>query len=120
MPELLVRIRIENKGIDPIEFDAARSILVGSDLAVFGPAKPERPGAMVVPPGGAESLLIRYPFPRDGNLEAPLLTGVNLQFELEHGETPVEVSVTLERNEPFVVVESNPAVTFSTGFYYGW
>lgn len=119
-PELLVRVRVENKGLEVIRFDPRRAVLVGSDLAVFGAARPERAGVMVVPAGSAESLLLRFPFPRDGSLEAPLLTGVNLQFELDHGQTPVEVSVTLERNEPEVYVDSGTSVTFGTGFYYGW
>jgi hypothetical protein len=120
MPELVVRIRVENKSLEPIRFDPSRSVLVGSDLAVFGAAKPSRAGGMTVPAGSSDSMEVRYPFPRDGSLDAPLLTGVNLQFELDHGDTPVEVSVTLERYEPEVYVDHGTAMTFGTGFYYGW
>jgi len=119
MPELLVRLRIENKSTVPIRFDPAQALLVGSDLAVFGRARPERAGVVLVHPGIAESLLIRFPFPMDGDLEAPRLTGVNIQFVLDHGDTPVEISLTLERNEPELLVDTRSSVTFGTGFYYG-
>ena len=120
MPQLLVRIRVENKSTQTIRFDPSRALVVGSDLAVFGRARPDRSGVLVVPAGLAESLLIRFPFPMDGSLEAPLLTGVNLQFVLDHGDTPVEVSVTLERYEPALLVDTRSSVTFGTGFCYGW
>ncbi|MEM9380355.1 MAG: hypothetical protein AAGB93_10445 [Planctomycetota bacterium] len=117
MPELLVRIRIENKSRGLIRFDPSRAVLVGSDLAVFGRAKPDRSGVTVVPSGLAESLLIRFPFPMDGSLDAPLLTGVNLQFELDHDGTPVEVSVTMERDQPELLVDTRHSVTVGGGFY---
>ncbi|MEM6671999.1 MAG: hypothetical protein AAF726_04105 [Planctomycetota bacterium] len=120
LPEMLVSIRIENKSTETIRFDPSRSVLVGSDLAEFGEAKSNPAGVLNIPAGGDESVLVRYPFPQDGSLEAPLLTGVNLQFELDHGGQPVEVSVTLERNEPNVIYEPYPAFTFGAGYYYGW
>ena len=86
------------------------------DLARFGDPRPERPGPLTVEQGGSEALLLRFPFPMDGDLEAPLLNGVNLQFELEVDGRAVEASVTLERVFP---VEPPPNTTFSTGFFYG-
>lgn len=120
MPLLLVRVRIENKSDAPLAFDPSRAVLVGSDLAEFGPARPTPQGVQSVEPGTSTSFLLRFPFPQDGSLEAPLLTGVNLQFELDHPAGAVEMSVTLERNEPEVIVEQIPNFTFGNGLYYGW
>ena len=118
-PELLVRIRVENKSANTMTFDPDQTILIGSDTAVFGPPTAVPPGPMTILPGEANAALLRYPFPRDGSLEAPLLTGVNLQFELSGATEALEMSVHLERNEPEVVVDPGPAFTFGTGFYYG-
>ena len=115
-PELLVRLRMENKGTAALTIDPATCVLLGSDLARFGDARPERPGSLEVAPGGSEAILLRFPFPMDGDLEAPLLTGVNLQFEVQVDGRAVEASVTIERVLP---VEFGPTTTFSTGFYYG-
>ncbi len=115
-PELLVRLRLENKGLTPLAIDPASCVLLGSDLARFGDARPERPGALTAAPGASETMLLRFPFPMDGDLEAPLLTGVNLQFEVQVDGRAVEASVTIERVFPVEVV---PTTTFSTGFYYG-
>ena len=71
---------------------------------------------IMVTTGGSEAILLRFPFPMDGDLEAPLLTGVNLQFEVQVDGRAVEASVTIERVLP---VEFGPTTTFSTGFYYG-
>jgi len=115
-PELLVRLRLENKGAAPLSIDPATCVLLGSDLARFGEPRPERPGLLAVAPGESEAMLLRFPFPMDGDLEAPLLTGVNLQFIVEVDGRGVEASVTIERVFP---VEVAPTSTFSTGFYYG-
>ena len=115
-PELLVRLRMENKGAVPLSIDPATCVLLGSDLARFGAPRPERPGLLAVAPGGSEAMLLRFPFPMDGDLEAPLLTGVNLQFVVDVDGRGVEASVTIERVFP---VEVAPNTTFSTGFYYG-
>jgi len=115
-PELLVRVRVENKGTSTLSLDPGACVLLGSDLARFGDPRPERPGPLTVEQGGSEALLLRFPFPMDGDLEAPLLNGVNLQFELEVDGRAVEASVTLERVFP---VEPPPNTTFSTGFFYG-
>jgi len=115
-PELLVRLRCENKGTGPLSIDPATCTLLGSDLARFGDARPERPGPLAVAPGESEAILLRFPFPMDGDLEAPLLTGVNLQFQVEVDGRAVEASVTIERVFP---VDIGPTTTFSTGFYYG-
>ena len=86
MPLLLVRLRIENKSEAALTFDPARALLLGSDLARFGAARLEAPEPTEEPvriePGESRGMLLRFPFPRDGSLDAPLLTGVNLQFEL--------------------------------------
>lgn len=120
-PLLVVRVRVENKSGSAVSFDPARAVLVGSDLAEFGEARADPAGVLRVGPGDAEGVLLHFPFPRDmRDLEAPLLTGVNLQFELarEGVEGATEVSVTLERNEPEVVYDPGPAFTFGPGFYY--
>ena len=119
-PELLARVRIENKSDLPMQFDPSTAVLVGSDLAEFGAPKAIPPGVTTVAGGDARSILLRFPFPFDGSLEAPLLTGVNLQFELRHPSGDVEVSSTLERFEPEVIQETTPAFAFGTGWYYGW
>ena len=101
-PELVVRVRIENQSDDAIYFDPARSSLLGSDLAEFGRAKAEPAGITSIEAGATESVLVRYPFPQDGSLEAPLLTGVNLRMELDidggaQGSQSFELSASLER-----------------------
>lgn len=115
-PELLVRLRMENKSPSPLAIDPASCVLLGSDLARFGAPRPERPGRLEVASGGSEALLLRFPFPMEGDLAAPLLTGINLQFEVDLGDRKVEASVTIERVFP---MEPGPTTTFSTGFYYG-
>lgn len=115
-PELLVRLRMENKCGATLSLDPSTCVLLGSDLARFGDPRPEPAGPLVVEPGGSEALLLRFPFPMEGDLEAPLLTGVNLQFELAVDGRAVEASVTLERVFP---IDPGPNTTFSTGFYYG-
>ena len=64
-------------------------------------------------------MLLRFPFPRDGSLDAPLLTGVNLQFELGREAGDLELSVSLERNEPAEVIDPGPHVFVSGGYYRG-
>ena len=118
-PELLVRIRVENKSTDALTFDPDQAILIGSDTAEFGAPTSVPPGPMTILPGEANAALLRFPFPQDGSLEAPLLTGVNLQFEISGAKRALEMSVHLERNEPEVLINPGPAFTFGTGFYYG-
>lgn len=122
-PELLVRLRIENKSGEPLAFDPDRSVLLGSDLAQFGRARLQTPEPTEVPvpiaPGASQAMLLRYPFPRDGSLDAPLLTGVNLQFELQRPSGDLEVSVSLERNEPQEVLDPGPTVIVGGGYYWG-
>ena len=124
-PELLVRLRIENRSEDSIQFDPSRSTLLGSDLAQFGSARAEPEGITDIAAGSTESLLIRYPFPSDGDLSAPLLTGVNLRFELDLGgnsldSRPVEVSATLERVDQRERYNSRNSVHWGTGWRGGW
>lgn len=123
MPLLLVRMRIENKSAAPLTFDPARAVLLGSDLAQFGAALLEAPEPTEEPvriePGESRGMLLRFPFPRDGRLEAPLLTGVNLQFELGRDAGDLELSVSLERNELPEVVEPGPNVVVGGGDYWG-
>ncbi|MDG1051478.1 MAG: hypothetical protein P8M11_02440 [Planctomycetota bacterium] len=115
-PELLLRLRMENKGLSTLSLDPASCVLLGSDLARFGAPRTEHLGPLSVEAGGSEAILLRFPFPMDGDLEAPLLTGVNLQFEVDVEDRKVEASVTIERVFPVEVV---PTTTFSTGIYYG-
>lgn len=118
-PLLVVRVRVENKADEELVFDPARAVLVGPDLAEFGRARATPDGPLRVAPGAAEGALLRFPFPRDTrDLDAPLLTGVNLQFELERPSRTLELSVTLERNEPEVIYDPGPAFTFGPGYYY--
>ena len=123
MPLLLVRMRIENKSPAPLTFDPARAVLLGSDLAQFGAARLETPEPVEVPvridPGESRSMLLRFPFPRDGSLNAPLLTGVNLQFELSRETDDLELSVSLERNELREVVDPGPNIVVGGGYYWG-
>lgn len=123
MPLLLVRMRIENKSAAPLTFDPARAVLLGSDLAQFGAALLEAPEPTEEPvriePGESRGMLLRFPFPRDGSLEAPLLTGVNLQFELGRDAGDLELSVSLERNELPEVVDPGPNVVIGGGYYWG-
>ncbi|QDV06196.1 hypothetical protein Poly30_17030 [Planctomycetes bacterium Poly30] len=125
IPELLVRIRIENQSENGIRFDPARSTLLGSDLAQFGPARSEPAGVLEIPAGRTESLLVRYPFPQDGSLDAPLLTGVNLRFELDLegrpvGRDAVEVSATMERVDQIQRYNARQSVVWGTGWRGGW
>ncbi|MFT5734524.1 MAG: hypothetical protein ACJA2W_001243 [Planctomycetota bacterium] len=136
-PELLVRLRIENRSANSIRFDPSRSTLLGSDLAEFGSAKAEPAGITEVAAGRTESLLVRYPFPHDGDLSAPLLTGVNLRFELDLGggqvsnaagapmaeaasRKAVVVSATLERTDQRDRYNSRNSVYWGTGWRGGW
>lgn len=124
-PELLVRMRIENRSENDISFDPSRSTLLGSDLAPFGTAKPEPGGIATIPAGRTESLLVRYPFPQDGSLKAPLLTGVNLRFELDlEGRPPgldaVEVSATLERIDQQYTGNGRNTIFWDTGWRGTW
>ena len=123
MPLLLVRLRIENKSEAALTFDPARAVLLGSDLAQFGAARLEAPEPTEAPvriePGGSRSMLLRFPFPRDGNLDAPLLTGVNLQFELGRDAGDLELSVSLERNELAEGLDPGPRVFVGGGYYRG-
>lgn len=120
-PLLVVRVRVENKSNREVTFDPARSVLVGSDLAEFGAPRSTPVGPLRVAAGDAGSVLLHFPFPQDmRDLDAPLLTGVNLQFELARAgvEGATEISVTLERNEAEVIYDPGPAYTFGPGFYY--
>ncbi|MEE2941230.1 MAG: hypothetical protein VX460_12640 [Planctomycetota bacterium] len=123
MPLLLVRMRIENKSEAPLDFDPARALLLGSDLARFGAARLEAPepteGPIRIGPGESRGMLLRFPFPRDGSLDAPLLTGVNLQFELGRETGDLELSVSLERNELPEVGDPGPNVVVGGGYYWG-
>lgn len=124
-PELLVRLRIENQSENGIRFDPARSTLLGSDLAQFGPAKAEPAGTLEIPAGNTRALLVRYPFPQDGSLDAPLLTGVNLRFELDLegrpvGRDAVEVSATLERIDQIQRYNVRQSVIWGPGWRGGW
>lgn len=123
MPLLLVRMRVENKSGEPLFFDPARAVLLGSDLAQFGAARIETIEPTEIPlridPGRSRGMLLRFPFPRDGSLDAPLLTGVNLQFELGRASGDVELSVNLERNEPPEVIDPGPNVVVGGGYYWG-
>ncbi|MEM8710795.1 MAG: hypothetical protein AAGG01_07570 [Planctomycetota bacterium] len=124
-PELLVRMRIENRSENDIRFDPNRSTVLGSDLAPFGVAKAEPQGITTIPAGRTESLLVRYPFPQDGSLKAPLLTGVNLSFELDlEGRPPgldaVEVSATLERIDQQFMGNGRNTVVWDTGWRGTW
>lgn len=122
-PLLLVRLRIENKSEETLTFDPSRSVLLGSDLAQFGEASIETPEPtelpIVVEPGRARAMLLRYPFPRDGSLDAPLLTGINLQFELGRPSGDLEISVGLERDEPADLRDPGPPVVVGGGYYWG-
>lgn len=118
-PELLVRVRVENKSANALTFDPDRTVLIGSDTAVFGRPTAVPPGSMTILPGESNGTLLRFPFPREGSLEAPLLTGVNLQFELSGPTRALEMSVNLERNEPEVIVDPGPVYPLGTTFYYG-
>lgn len=119
-PFLIVRVRIENKSEDRIVFDPATAMVVGSDLAEFGPPRARPDGALVIEPGEARTSVLRFPFPHDTrDLDAPLLTGINLQVELEIAmQRTVELSVTIERDEPDVVFNPGPAFTFGPGYYF--
>ncbi len=118
-PELLVRLRIENKSDAPMAFDPASAVLLGSDLAEFGPATSESGAPLQVASGTSGATLLRFPFPRDGDLDAPGLTGINLAFVLETSAGPVDLSVTLERDEPNVVIDAGPPVLWGGGYYWG-
>ena len=125
IPELLVRPRIENQSQNSIRFDPSLSTLLGSDLAQFGPARSDLPGVLEIPAGRTDSVLVRYPFPRDGSLEAPLLTGVNLRFELDLAGRPVgrdavEVSATMERVDQIQRYNARQSVVWGTGLRGGW
>jgi len=118
-PELLVRVRVENKSEAPMEFDPATAVLLGSDLAEFGPARSEADTPLVVTSGSFGAVLLRFPFPRDGDLDAPGLTGVNLAFVLDTSAGPVDMSVTLARDEPDVVIDAGPPLIWGGGYYWG-
>ncbi len=123
MPLLLVRMRIENKSATLLTFDPASAVLLGSDLAQFGAARLETPEPVETPvridPGDSRGMLLRFPFPRDGRLNAPLLTGVNLQFELGRETGDLELSVSLERNELRDGIDPGPSVVVGGGYYWG-
>ena len=123
MPLLLVRMRIENKSAALLTFDPASAVLLGSDLAQFGAARLETPEPEETPvridPGDSRGMLLRFPFPRDGRLNAPLLTGVNLQFELGRETGDLELSVSLERNELRDGIDPGPSVVVGGGYYWG-
>lgn len=118
-PELLVRVRVENKSDGPMSLHPSSAVLLGSDLAEFGPAKSDTPPPLEVPSGGSDATLLRFPFPRNGDLDAPGLTGVNLAFVLETTAGPVDMSVSLERDEPRVLVGAGPPQMWGGGFYWG-
>jgi hypothetical protein len=124
-PELVVQVRIENQSADDIRFDPSRSQLLGSDLAEFGAAKPQPSGVTSISAGETKSVLVRYPFPQDGSLDAPLLTGVNLRLELDieggpSGPESVEVSASLERVDSFARVRGRNNVNWGLGYRGGW
>lgn len=118
-PELLVRVRIENRSDGPIEFYPSSAVLLGSDLAEFGPAKADPPLPLEVASGEAKATLLRFPFPRDGDLDAPGLTGVNLALVLDTIAGPIDMSVSLERDEPNDLVGAGPPMMWSGGVYWG-
>ena len=124
-PELIVRVRIENQSADAIHFDPSRSSLLGSDLAEFGAAKPEPAGITSVAAGQAKSVLVRYPFPQNGSLDAPLLTGVNLRLELDidggpAGTQAVEVSASLDRVNQSSARNARNRTNWGLGYRGGW
>ncbi len=124
-PELVVRLRIENQSADAIHFDPSRSSLLGSDLAEFGAAKADPAGVTSISAGQSKSMLVRYPFPQNGSLDAPLLTGVNLRLELDvdggpTGTQSVEVSASLERVDQLGLYNARDRVNWGLGYRGGW
>ncbi len=124
-PELLVRMRIENQSNDLIHFDPADSTVLGSDLAAFGAGHTEPAAPITVPAGETQSFLIRYPFPQEGDLDAPLLTGINMRFALTIGERTadqekVAVSATLERLDQLSANNNRTTVVWATGWRGDW
>lgn len=126
LPELIVRLRIENQSAEAIHFDPSRSSLLGSDLAEFGAAKTEPAGVISILAGNSKSVLVRYPFPQDGSLEAPLLTGVNLRLELDiyggvKGTHSVELSASLDRVNQRDGYDDRNGLNWGLGYrgYYG-
>lgn len=106
-PDLIVRVRVEAKGPAPVRFVPASTLVLGPDLAQFGPARVvAEPGTSVgadgeleVPQGEARDVTLRFAFPRDGDLRMPRLTGVNVSLKLDTPAGAREVSVSLSRNE---------------------
>lgn len=120
-PELVVRVRIENESSRAIDFDPARSSLLGSDLAEFGAAKAEPAGVTSVQGGETKSIQLHYPFPQNGSLEAPLLRGVNLRMELDlaggqNGADTVELSASLERVDGVATYNSRYSANWGLGY----
>ena len=119
-PLLVVSVRIENKSDETITFDPTRTVLLGPDLAEFGGARSSPEGLLRIEADSSKGALLYFPFPRDtSDLNAPLLTGVNMQFVIGRPTGDLEVSVTLERNEATYLNDSGSSLSFGAGYYYG-
>ena len=94
-PNMIVRLRIENETEQEVTLVTERLLLVGSDLDSFG--APTVDGDPVVPPRGTTTFRLEFPFPDGMDFDAPQLTGVNLRFALQHGESETTSTATLER-----------------------
>lgn len=101
-PDLLLRVRVESKGPGPVRFDPASAVVLGPDLASFGPARvdgPDAQGVIEVPQGGARDVTLRCAFPRDGDLRMARLTGINVRLTIDTPAGSKELSIALARSQ---------------------
>jgi hypothetical protein len=101
-PDLLLRVRVESKGPGPVRFDPASAVVLGPDLASFGPARvdgTDPPGVIEVPQGGARDVTLRCAFPRDGDLRMARLTGINVRLTIDTPAGAKELSIALARSQ---------------------
>jgi len=101
-PELLVRIRVESKGPGVVRLDTTTVKVLGPDLASFGAPRfdgKSNAASVEVPSGEARDVLLRFPFPRNGDLRMPRLTGVNVSLIVETAAGMRDVSLGLQRTD---------------------
>ena len=113
-PEMVVGLRLENNATGPIELLAQQSVLVGSDVRAFGPARLVGEPVAPIPVGAEATYELRFPYPEKLQLSARDLDGLNLLFSIEHpaGVAKATASFTRVFPEPEHATRSS----FSFGF----
>lgn len=107
-PVLRLRLRMSNRGPEPLRLESESIALIGSDLAVFGSPRLDPPLEDVAP-GGTRTWELLFPYPPGTDLSAPDLDGLSLELAFDWGTGRVEVTVPFARARPMYV---DP--------YYGW